>query len=147
MLQSQFELGRLPPGSAYAGQVAAEAVFDLTPADPRLDFTLIGLEPSGIMTTIFANRADFAKQLATSVKGVPLAPLGNDHYRLTLDIDHTGWSGLLLVSGKGPFDPAVVRPGLGARGADWRDKLVSTAAAQGWQADMVWFKSVDEVQN
>jgi hypothetical protein len=143
--QTSFELKRLPPSSAYAGQLMAEAVVNLALADPKRDFTLIGLEPSGIMTTIIANRADLAKQIAASNNGVPISQLGNDHYRMSLDLDHIGWSGLLLISGSGPFDPAVVKPGLGARGADWREKLVSTAAAKGWQADMVWFKSVDEV--
>ena len=141
--QGSFEMRRQLPGSAYAGRAAAEAVIGIAPADPATDFTLIGLEPSGIMTTIFASRADFTRQLSASVNGVPISALGGDRYRLTLDLDHPGWSGLLLISGKGPFDPALVRPGLGARGPDWREKLASTAAEHGWQADMVWFRSTE----
>jgi serine/threonine-protein kinase len=142
--QRQFGMRLQPPGSAYAGKIAAEAVVGIAIADPKLDFTLIGLEPSGIMTTIFANRADFSTQVAQSVKGVPISALGDDRYRMTLDLDHPGWSGLLLITGKGPFDPAVVKPDLGARGPSWRDRLVSSAADRGWQASMVWFKSVEE---
>ena len=141
--QSSFEMRQQQPGSAYAGLLAAEAVVGVAPADPKTDFTLIGLEPSGIMTTIFADRADFTRKLSTSANGVPITPLAGDRYRLTLDVDHPGWSGLLMVTGKGPFDPGLVRPGLGARGPDWREKLAATAAEHGWQADMVWFKSVE----
>ena len=93
---------------------------------------------------LIPSRAAFKTQLAQSRNGLPITDLGGDRYRLQIDLDHEGWSGLLLVSGKGPFDPAVVAPPLGARGADWRDRLVALAAERGWQADMIWFKSVNE---
>ncbi len=144
--QRKWEMRTQAAGSAFPGEVAAEAVVGIAP-DPAQDFTLIGLEPSGKITAVFADRAAFAKQVAASTKGVPLSALGGDHYRMTLDLDHQGWSGLLLLTGKGPFDPATVAPPLGARGPDWRDKLVTQASAKGWRADMLWFKSVDEVHD
>ncbi|MGI4732253.1 MAG: protein kinase domain-containing protein [Janthinobacterium lividum] len=145
--QRKFEMRTQPAGTAYAGERAAEAVVDIAVGSPGLDFTLVGLEPSGQMTVLFANRAALARQVAASTHGVPLTALPGDRYRLTLDLDHGGWSGLLLLTGRGPFDAATVAPRLGARGPDWRDRLVSLAAARDWQADMVWFKSVDEVKD
>ncbi|MES2054489.1 MAG: serine/threonine-protein kinase [Pseudomonadota bacterium] len=145
--QRKFELRTQPPGSAYPGSIAANAVIGIVLADPSRDLTLVGLEPSGKIDMLVPSRAAFMEQLKTSQKGVPFADLGGDRYRLQIDLDHAGWSGLLLITGKGPFDPAVVAPALGARGADWRDRLVSIAAERGWEADMIWFRSVDEVKD
>jgi serine/threonine protein kinase len=142
--QRKFEMRRQAGDTAYAGTVAANAIVKVAVQDPRTDFTLVGLEPSGKIDLLIPSRAAFRAQLASSRNGVPITDLGTDTYRLQIDLDHQGWSGLLLITGRAPFDPAVVAPPLGARGADWRDRLVSLAAERGWQADMVWFKSIDE---
>jgi hypothetical protein len=135
--QRRFEMRRQKPDASYTG-IAANAVIGITIADPARDFTLVGLEPSGKIDMLIPNRAAFKTEVEKSRDGLPITDLGGDRYRLQIDLDHEGWSGLLLVSGTGP---------LGARDAAWRDKLVSLAAARGWQADMVWFKSVDDIQN
>ncbi|WP_260598953.1 serine/threonine-protein kinase [Sphingomonas endolithica] len=145
--QRRFEMRRQPPDSAYPGTIAASAVIGIAVADPTRDFTLVGLEPSGKIDMLIPSRAAFAAQVKQSRNGLPITDLGGDRYRLQIDLDHEGWSGLLLVSGTGPFDPAIVAPSLGARDAAWRDKLVSLAAERGWQADMVWFKSVNDVKD
>lgn len=142
--QRKFEMRRQTGDSAYAGTSAASAIVKVAVRDPKTDFTLVGLEPSGKIDLLIPDRAAFRAQLASSRNGVPITDLGGDTYRLQIDLDHQGWSGLLLITGRAPFDPAVVAPPLGARGADWRDRLVSLAAERGWQADMVWFKSIDE---
>ena len=144
--QRQFEMRLQPPGSAYAGAIAAAAIVTIAIGDPARDLALVGLEPSGKIDMLIPSRAVFVQQVKASQKGVPITDLGNDRYRLEIDLDHEGWSGLLLVTGKGPFDPAVVAPPLGARGIDWRDRLVSLAAQRGWEADMIWFRSVDDVK-
>jgi hypothetical protein len=79
--------------------------------------------------------------------GLPITDLGGDRYRLQIDLDHEGWSGLLLVTGKGPFDANVIAPPLGQRDAAWRTTLVERAAEHGWQADMIWFRSVDDAKD
>ena len=142
--QIKFEMTMQPPGKSYAGKLAANSVININVGDKKTDFALIGLEPSGVITDIVKSRAAFEAQITPN--GEPIAKEGDNRYRLQLDLDHTGWSGILLLTGKGPFDKAVVAPGLGARGPDWLNTFVQTAAAQGWQADMVWFKSVDEVR-
>ncbi|MGH6613473.1 serine/threonine-protein kinase [Sphingomonas sp.] len=145
--QRKFEMRTQPPESAYPGSIAANAVIGISVADPSRDLALVGLEPSGKIDMLVPSRAAFVEQLKASKKGLPVTDLGGDRYRLQIDLDHAGWSGLLLISGKGPFDPAVVAPPLGARGADWRDRLVAIAAEHGWEADMIWFRSVDEVKD
>lgn len=142
--QHRFGMRMQPAGTAYAGSLAANAIIGITIGDPRLDFALVGLEPSGKIDMLIPNRAAFMQEVAKSSGGVPITDLGNDRYRLQIDLDHEGWSGLLLVTGKGPFEPNAIAPPLGQRGADWREKLVSLAAERGWQADMVWFRSVHD---
>ncbi|MGX0585188.1 serine/threonine-protein kinase [Sphingomonas sanguinis] len=145
--QRRFEMRTQPPGSAFAGKLAANAIVGIAIGDPSLDFALVGLEPSGAIDMLIPSRAAFTERLRMSRNGVPVTDLGNDRYRLQLDLDHQGWSGLLLVTGKGPFDPAIIAPPLGARDAAWRTKLVQRAAEQGWQTDMIWFRSVDDAKD
>lgn len=145
--QRRFEMRTQAAGQSYAGTVAANAVIGIAPGDPSLDFALVGLEPSGRTKLLIANRAAFAEAITTSENGVPITDLGGDRYRLQVDLDHAGWSGLLLVTGRGPFDEAVIAPPLGARDSRWRERLVDLAAERGWQADMVWFRSVDDVRD
>ena len=139
--QRSFAMKMQPPGAAYPGTMAANAQITLTIGDAKKDFALVGIEPSGKITPLFADRAAFD----TYRKGAPtqVTDLGKDRYRLEIDNDHTGWSGLMVVTGKGPFPTAVVAPDYTARGPDWTNKFVSAAASQSWQADMVWYKSVD----
>jgi eukaryotic-like serine/threonine-protein kinase len=142
--QRSFEMRLQPAGTAYPGENAANAIITLNVGDPKSDFTLIGLEPSGVITQLIPSREAFE---ATRKQNATFATdLGGDRFRLQIDLDHQGWSGLLLLTGKPPFAKATVAPDLGARGPDWRNSFVSTAANSNWQADMVWFKSVDEVK-
>ena len=53
---------------------------------------------------------DFEQLLARSQDGRPISDEGNGRYRLHIDIDHDGWSGLLLIGGRGPFPGPSSRP-------------------------------------
>ncbi|WP_294321343.1 serine/threonine-protein kinase [uncultured Sphingomonas sp.] len=140
--QRRFEMRTQPDGFAYAGRQAANAVIRIDIGDPSLDFALLGIAPSGRIEMLIADRAAFAATLRASRDELPIKDLGNDRYRLQIDLDHAGWSGLLLVTGKGPFEPAVLAPPLGSRGSDWRDKVATLAGERGWRTEMVWFESV-----
>jgi len=137
----RFEMRQQPATSIYPGKLAANALVLIDIADPSLDFALFGIEPSGRIEQILPSRADFTAALRASRGGTPITDLGNDRYRMQIDLDHAGWSGVLLVTGKGPFDPAVVAPPLGARGSEWRDRIATLAGERGWRTDMVWFES------
>ncbi|KQM27596.1 MULTISPECIES: serine/threonine-protein kinase [unclassified Sphingomonas] len=140
--QRRFEMRPQPATSAYAGRQAANAIVGIDIGDPSLDFALLGIEPSGRIEMLIADRAAFAATLRASRDEVPIKDLGNDRYRLQIDLDHAGWSGLLLVTGKGPFEPAMLAPPLGSRGSDWRDKVATLAGERGWRTEMIWFESV-----
>ena len=140
--QRKFEK-RLQDEGTYAGKLAANAVININIGDPARDFALVGIEPSGMITSLITSRGEF--EAARKAGAVMATDLGGDRYRLQIDADHDGWSGIMLLSGKGPFQAEVIAPGLVSRGPDWTQKFVSAAATGGWQSNMVWFKNVDEV--
>lgn len=152
--QRKFEMRMQPDDasmSGYPGQNAANVVLEVNIADPKTDFAMIGLEPSGVIDAEFFGPGTGVFGHPEIIKLSKTNPriatdLGGDKFKMQLDVDHTGWSGVLLLTGKGPFEENVIAPPLGARGPDWTNKFVSEAAAKGWQADMVWFKTVDEVK-
>ena len=139
----RFEMTMQPPGMPYAGEHAANAVINFNFSDPNLDFAIVGIEPSGTITTLIPSRAGFEFALAQSVDGRPITDEGGGRYRLNIDLDHVGWSGIVLITGRGPFDPAVIAPPVGARGPSWQQQFLSSAAAQGWRVEMAWFQSVN----
>jgi eukaryotic-like serine/threonine-protein kinase len=127
----------------YAGRAASNPVLDLDLGDPRQDIALLGIEPSGRITVLLRSRAHFEQILAGSVGGRPVSREGNGRFRIHIDSDHDGWSGLALLAGRGPFDPALIAPDIGARGPEWRDRFIAAAGRGRWTAEMVWYESVN----
>jgi serine/threonine-protein kinase len=136
--QLRYDTVTMPDGQ-YAGQEGITALLDLVVDDPTRDFALIGIEPSGRLSPIVLSRAQFEQALASSVGGRPISREGNGRFRIHLDSDHLGWSGILLISGRGPFEPDLVAPDIGDRGPDWRDDFLAAAAEGRWNAEMVWY--------
>jgi len=143
--RTRFVMQMLPPdaNSEFAGQLAATAPVALDFSNSDTDFTIVGLEPSGAITTLIPNREQFRATAAASRNGLPIADDGNGRYRLNIQLNHEGWSGILLLTGQGPFDPNLVAPALGARGPSWTNEFVTAASRQGWRAEMIWFQTVE----
>jgi eukaryotic-like serine/threonine-protein kinase len=127
------------PDGQYAGQEAVNALLDLDLSDPSRDIALLGIEPSGKITLLLQSRAQFEQVLANSVGGRPISREANGHFRVHLDSDHEGWSGIVLLSGRGPIEADVVAPDIGARGPDWLVRFVRAAGAGHWNAEMIWY--------
>jgi hypothetical protein len=136
--QRRFEIVPQPDG-----HVAAEAVINMAPRDPSVDLALIGLEPDGAMTLLVKDRADLKRKVAAAL----ISDLGGDSYRLQIDTTHDGWSGMLLIIGKGPFDPALLEGGAANRGADWPQRFRIAAAQGGWRTEMVWYRTTKSGEN
>lgn len=141
--QRSFEMAKMPPESPYAGQLGAHTIINIDLSGIK-DFALYGLDPSGLISPLIPDRKTFD---ATAKTGVPIANLGNGRYRFTLDSNHAGWSGILLLTGAGGFSDKLVAGPAGSRGADWPQRFAAAAKAGNWRSEMVWFKLVDEVKN
>lgn len=151
--QRKFEMRMQPADpslSGYPGENAANVVLQIAIANPKDDIALIGIEPSGVIDPEFSGPGtgvlgrEGLRKLAGQTRMV--TDRGGDRFQIQLDVNHPGWSGVLMISGKGPFDQALIAPPLGGRGPEWTNKFVSQAAANGWQTQMVWFKVVDELK-
>ena len=141
--QRKFEI--VQQGS---GLVEARAIINLAVQNPSLDFALIGIEPTGRMTLLIPDRATFGSMLAAQPANDPMiGRIGGDSYRLQVRTDHSGWSGMLLILGKGPFDPKLLQGGGGDRGADWPQKFKSAASQGGWKTEMVWYRTAKPGEN
>ena len=137
--QRKFEMSKLPEGSTYAGQIGARALVNLAIGNPAQNFALYGIEPNGTISALVADRAAFDKIPKT---GNPIADLGGDNYRLQIDANHSGWSGIILLTGTGGFSDKLLTAN---KSADWQKSFADAAAAGGWKSEMVWFKMVNEV--
>jgi serine/threonine-protein kinase len=140
--QIKFEMSMQQDGP-QKGKVAAVPQIHLAQNAANPDLTLLGIEADGSITQLLTDRKDLQK-LAEMTPGARQA---DGSTTLRGAVTTQGWSGNILLTGKGPFSAQLVAPALSIRNAEWQAKLARTAAAQGWKAEMVWFKVVDEVPN
>ena len=85
--------------------------------------------------------------LKQAIAAGKITDLSGDSYRLQIDTTHSGWSGMLLILGKGPFDPKLLGGGAASRGADWPQKFKAAAAQGGWKTEMVWYRTAMPGEN
>ena len=141
----RFEMMMQPPGTPYAGEEACQRgdQFQLRQCrarfrDPR--HRAVGRRSPPCSP----DRADFEQALASRSAAGRSADEGNGRYRLNIDLDHQGWSGIILVSGRGPFDRDLVAPA----GRRARARLAEASSSPrppsaAWRVEMVWFESVN----
>jgi serine/threonine-protein kinase len=133
--QRKYEMDVLPPESDQHGKLGASAVVELNLAGVQGDVALLGLEDNGHVQQFVKTRSDL---------GAPTRP---DFYRIPTDTTHQGWSGVVLISGKGPFNLGLPEADPGPLPAGWADRFLAQAKANGWKAEMVWYKLADELPN
>lgn len=135
--QRQFEMAPLAEGE-FKGTIGAKAVINFDFSDGAGDYALFGLEPSGLIS-------EEAKTKSEITNG--FTPISKNKYRLDIDVNHPGWSGVLLLSGLKPINAGFVAGPPGSRNAAWTKRFLTAAREGGWKAEMVWFKTVDEQPN
>jgi eukaryotic-like serine/threonine-protein kinase len=139
--QRSFEMVKLGEDAGTdAGKIGAKAVIQLDLNGFSSDLALVGVEGSGEMTEFVTQRSD-----VTQNPDIEQPQPGN--YRFTLNTTHTGWSGILMLTGTGPFDQSLLSGPVGSRGADWPAKFLAQAKQRDWKAEMVWYRTVDAVPN
>ncbi|MCA1662311.1 MAG: hypothetical protein LC648_09245, partial [Novosphingobium sp.] len=118
------------------GTLAADPEIELDLNNLPDDIALFGLEESGAITPLIMSKAELGQFVTTSPRP------GVTAFKLTTD--HKGWSGILLLKGKGPFDPKLLEKEPGEVSESWVNRFLSTAKAQGWQSEMIWYRTADE---
>lgn len=141
--QPKYEISTFGEGD-YKGQLGARVIMDLVLDGLGEDFALYSIEESGEVSEIVPSKAAFlaaAKAGGSAIEQLP----GRERYRISIDGTRSaGWSGILLLTGRGGFDTALLQ---NTKGPDWQARFADAAGKGGWKAEMVWFKFVDEVPN
>ena len=101
-----------------------------------------GIQPTGEITMLLDGRGAFQTALANPGGGI--TDLGNNRYRLLISTTHICWSGLMFVTGRGPFDAGLLAATVESRDPDWQRLFRNAASANGWLAEMVWYQTVDQ---
>lgn len=136
--QPKFELTRTPDG-----KMATDAIITVDIGAAGSGVAIYGIEPDGRIDSLTKSRVEF-EQLAAD-PGNRFVKTGATTYRLSLHTDHKGLSGIIMLTGHEPFDAALWTLPPAQRGTDWADRLKQEAARGGWKAQMVWYRTVDEV--
>ena len=137
--QTKYTFEKQPDGS-----LKQIALITMAIGNPATDFTLLGLDPTGLIQQISPSRQWFADKIKDPSLKDQFTDLGSDSYRLSVGMTPpAGLQGLLLLTGKGPFDAKLLAVAPSARSADWSAKVAQAATAGGWKAEMVWYRTVD----
>ena len=101
------------------------------------ELALFGLEESGEITALISNKGQMNDPSSFEEPRPGVKSFG-------VETTHQSWSGLLLLKGKGPFDPALIAKPPGEVSESWVNRFLSTAKAQGWRSEMIWYRTADE---
>ena len=119
-----------------AGELTASPEVEIDLNGLAGDLSMFGLEETGEITPLLASKAEIeAVESTTPRPGVK---------SFKVDTTHKGWSGILLLKGRGPFDPTLIAKPPGEVSESWVSRFLSTAKAQGWKSEMIWYRTVDE---
>jgi serine/threonine protein kinase len=131
--QPSYQISR-----AADGKLAGQPTITLAPRSPTQDFALLKLDPAGRINVIYGSRQAFN---AARQGDVAIVDQGGDAYTVQADALNTaGTTGLLLLTGNGPFDPSLLAKPPGSRDVSWIDQVRRAATAGGWKASMSWYK-------
>lgn len=135
--QTKFEMAPLDgTWGSEAGKLGGQAVVDLDLNGLTDEVSVIGVGEAGEMQLIMPSRSKLTPPAWESQ--------GPQKYRAIFATTNSGWSGMLLVSGKGPFDAALFNHSAGSLGKDWPQKFSAIARERGWKTEMVWYKVANE---
>ena len=123
------------------GKLTGQPTITLAPRSPGQDFALMRMDTNGRLSMIYPSRKAFdaARQSDTSI-----VDQGGDAFTVEADaLNVAGSAGLLLLTGTGPFDAALLGKPPGGRDVSWMDQVRQAGSSGGWKASMVWY----QVQN
>ena len=129
--QRQYEL------SNSAGELTAKPEIEIDLNNFADDLALFGIQETGEITSLIGTKTEMNDPDAFSS---PRSGVKS----FELETTHKGWSGILLLKGKGPFDPGLIEKAPGEVSESWINRFLQAAKAQGWKSEMIWYRTVDE---
>jgi serine/threonine-protein kinase len=133
------------PANGSSAKPIAKPIIDFAVPAGTPDLVLYGLQPTGEGQVLVENLAQLSDKQFLATYGI--TSHGNGRYEMNLQQDETGWAGILVITGKAPFDGSLILPPPSNRGTAWRQSFDKAAAARGWKAEMIWIDTVDDVPN
>ncbi|HZZ35083.1 MAG TPA: TIR domain-containing protein [Caulobacteraceae bacterium] len=128
---------RLEVAPGAAGQ---RTTVTLVTGDSDEDFVLLWLGPDGAVQPVALGVAVADKAGLTAAKSNPdVTAAGDGVWRLVLPAGR-GARGLALITGDGPFSPAVVGGVAGARGEAWQKRFRAAAEDSDWRTTIAWLQ-------
>ena len=123
---------------AADGKLAGEPTITLAPRSPAQDFALLRLDTAGRINVVYGSRQAFN---AARQSNASIVDQGSDAYTVQAEaLNAPGATGLLLLTGAGPFDPSLLARPPSARDVSWIDQVRQAATAGGWKSSMTWYK-------
>lgn len=132
------------PADAPGSAPIAKPIIYFTADAATPDLAIYGLQTTGEGAKLIASKASLSDP---SLAASGIVNLGNGRYEIDLVQNETGWGGILVVRGKGPFDDTLILPPASGRGANWQAAFHDKAAANGWHTEMIWINTTDDVPN
>jgi hypothetical protein len=117
------------------GPATARPVVSLNLRDSATDFVLLAINELGGVVLVSKGRNEIDGFVAQ--RSDNLSKPGPDSYQLTMPISVPGQYALILLSGPGAFDQALLSREAEAR-PTWSSDVRQAAAALGWKAEITW---------
>jgi hypothetical protein len=129
---------RLEVAPGAAGQ---RTTVTLVTGDSDDDFVLLSLGPDGVVQPVALGGGAIADKAGlTAAKSNPdVTAVGDGAWRVVLPPGQ-GARGLALLTGDGPFSPAVVGGVAGARGDAWQKRFRAAAEDGDWRTAIAWLQ-------
>lgn len=139
--QPEYELDLVEQGE-YAGQIGTHVITDLALDGIGGDYALYAIEKSNVITQFVPDRNVLPQNVnGTSIQKLP----GIENYRLDIETNaKPGWSGIVLITGKGGFTPDALSDLVSPAG---KAAFEQRARANDWKVQIVWYKFVDNLPN
>jgi len=123
--------------SISAGEMTAKPEIEIDLNNFTDDLALFGIQETGEITSLIGTKTEMDD---TSAFRSPRSGVKSFEVETT----HEGWSGILLLKGKGPFDPGLIEKEAGEVSESWVNRFLQAAKAQGWKSEMIWYRTMDE---
>jgi eukaryotic-like serine/threonine-protein kinase len=144
---SVYQLQAQPPGCDPASGRQARALTTLN-VPPPADFTLLGMEPSGRIQQLIADRSNFNSDMTANPALFQEGANGSLVSYICVDektAERTPIVIEVLVKGQKPFNLAPLSTSQSDAmevDSDWQDRFAAAARVEGWTTQIAWFRVV-----